>query len=38
MQAKRRSDAGILDHLIPSMDDADTYGGLTDLDEAIDGY
>ena len=22
----------------PSMDDADTYGGLTDLDEAIDGY
>ena len=38
MQAKRRSYACILDHLIPSMDDADTYGGLTDLDEAIDGY
>ena len=38
MQAKRRSYACILDHLIPSMDDSDTYGGLTDLDEAIDGY
>ena len=35
MQAKRRSYACILDHLIPSMDDADTYGGLTDLDEAM---
>lgn len=38
IQAKRRSYACILDHLIPSMDQADTYGELTDLDEAIDAY
>lgn len=38
MQAKRRSYACILDHLIPSMDESDTYGGLKDLDEAIDRY
>lgn len=38
IQAKRRSYACILDHLIPSMDESDTYGALTDLDEAIDEY
>lgn len=38
MQAKRRSYACIIDHLIPSMDESDTYGGLKDLDEAIDQY
>ncbi len=38
IQAKRRSYACILDHLIPSMDESDTYGSLTDLDEAIDEY
>lgn len=38
MQAKRRSYACILDHLIPSMDESDTYGDLTALDELIDEY
>lgn len=38
LQAKRRSYACILDHMIPSMDESDTYGALTELDEAIDAY
>lgn len=38
MQAKRRSYACIIDHLIPSMDESDAYGGLKDLDEAIGQY
>ena len=38
MQAKRRSYACILDHLIPSMDESDAYGALKDLDEAIEAF
>ncbi len=38
MQAKRRSYACIVDHLIPSMDESDAYGGLKDLDEAIEDF
>lgn len=38
MQAKRRSYACILDHMIPSMDQSDAYGALTVIDEAIDEY
>lgn len=38
IQAKRRSFACILDHLIPSMDESDAYGELEVLDEAIDEY
>lgn len=38
IQAKRRSYACVTDHMIPSMDESDTYGELTDLDEAIDEY
>ena len=38
MQAKRRSYACVTDHLIPSMDESDTYGALTTLDQAVDEY
>lgn len=38
MQAKRRSYACILDHLIPSMDESDAYGDLAALDEVIGEY
>lgn len=38
MQAKRRSYACILDHMIPSMDQSDAYGDLAVIDEAIDEY
>lgn len=38
IQAKRRSYATILDHMIPSTDEADAYGALQDIDEAMDQY
>lgn len=38
IQAKRRSYACIADHMIPSMDEADAYGELAEVDEAIDEY
>ena len=38
IQAKRRSYACILDHMIPSMDASGTYDKLTELDDAVDGY
>ncbi len=37
-QAKRRSDAVILDHLIPSMTESGLYGVLAEIDDAIDQY
>ena len=38
MQAKRRSWAVILDHMPPSLDEADTYESLTVIDEAMKEY
>ena len=37
-QAKRRSYAVIIDHLIPSMIESGTYGALTGIDEKISEY
>ncbi|CAN1210855.1 cobaltochelatase subunit CobN [Tumidithrix helvetica PCC 7403] len=37
-QAKRRSQAVIIDHLTPPMTRADTYGGLQKLEHLIDEY
>ena len=37
-QAKRRTDAVIIDHLIPSMTESGTYGGLFGVEEQIDQY
>ena len=37
-QAKRRSDAVILDHLIPSMTDSGLYGEMTAIDDLIAQY
>jgi len=37
-QAKRRSDAVIIDHLIPSMTDSGLYGELTAIDDSIAQY
>lgn len=38
IQAKRRSGAGILDHLPPSMDDAGVYDKLGDVESALKEY
>jgi len=38
IQAKRRSYAVILDHMIPSMDEADAYDGLQAIDDAMEQY
>ncbi len=38
IQAKRRSWAVILDHMPPSLDEAETYEGLAVLDEALKEY
>ncbi len=38
IQAKRRSWAVILDHMPPSLDDAETYENLTVIDEAMKEY
>lgn len=38
IQAKRRSHAVILDHMPPSMDEAETYEELTVIDEAFKEY
>ncbi|GAU76150.1 cobaltochelatase subunit CobN [Fusibacter sp. 3D3] len=38
IQAKRRSHAVILEHLIPSMQESGTYGELSALDDAIKAY
>lgn len=38
MQAKRRTSAGLIGHLIPSMQESGTYGELEDLDEKLDSY
>ncbi len=38
IQAKRRSYAVILDHLVPSMDESSTYEVLSEIDEALDEY
>lgn len=38
IQAKRRSYAVILDHMIPSMDEADAYDELQTIDEAMEQY
>ncbi|MCL2136207.1 MAG: cobaltochelatase subunit CobN [Coriobacteriia bacterium] len=37
-QAKRRTDAVIIDHLIPSMTESGTYGELNGVEEQIDQY
>lgn len=37
-QAKRRAHAVIVDHLIPPMTRAETYGGLARLEELLDEY
>lgn len=37
-QAKRRSDAVILDHLIPSMAESGLYGALSEMDDVIGQY
>jgi cobaltochelatase CobN len=37
-QAKRRSAAAIIDHLIPSMTESGLYGPLEDIDEHIGAY
>jgi len=38
IQAKRRSHAVILDHMPPSLDEAETYEGLAVIDEALKEY
>ena len=38
VQAKRRTDAVIIDHLIPSMTEGGTYGELSALEEQVDHY
>lgn len=38
IQAKRRSHAVILEHLIPSMEESDTYDDITAIDEAVGEY
>jgi len=38
IQAKRRSNAVILEHMVPSMQESGTYGELSILDEAIKEY
>lgn len=38
IQAKRRSYAVILDHMIPSLDEADAYDELKTIDEALEQY
>ncbi|TRX62754.1 cobaltochelatase subunit CobN [Fulvivirga sp. M361] len=37
-QAKRRNQAVIIDHLVPPMTRAETYGALTDLENLADEY
>ena len=37
-QAKRRSQAVIIDHLMPPMTRAETYGDLQDLEQLVDEY
>lgn len=38
IQAKRRSNAVILEHMVPSMQESGTYGELSTLDEAVKEY
>lgn len=38
MQAKRRSEAVIIDHLIPTLARGGSYGDLADLDSDLQGY
>jgi cobaltochelatase CobN len=37
-QAKRRAHAAVVDHLVPPMARADTYGDLAKLEQALDEY